>query len=197
MAVLWGPDETVPDLRLPGEALLSSLARSSGLDVAAWVFRKGSSIRLTHHLEPPRLGPEEVRWVRFDAPSLRPRLLGPALAARLIRGPRAARPQALVALGLTHAGRVGATLARILEVPLLTAVVPSDVRAGLDDKKVRAARAASALLAVDPMVRDRLARRGFEAWTASAPSLAEAWRAVADDARASLGQGPERSMSSS
>lgn len=142
------------------------------------------------------MGPTGVRWLAWEALSLRPRALAAGLATRLIAGPTAARPSGLVGLGLHGAGYVATALGRVLDVPVAIAVLPGDLADGWTDRASRVARRADLLLTVDPVSSDRLARRGLASWRGPEPT-AEAWTDLGRRLGRRFGQGSETSRSRS
>jgi len=199
VAVVWEREREDHALRTAAEGLLAGLARAGQLDVASWTFSRGGSWRrpATVRDVPPAFGPEGIRWSRWEALFTNPRFLAAAISARLISGPTAARPGALVGLGLERSGEFVTALGRVLDVPAVIAVLPDDLSRGWSAPARRAALRAATLLAIDATSVDRLARRGLTAMRANEREPHAAWSTVGRELGDRFVQGAETSTSRS
>ena len=203
MAVVCEPDREDEVLRQAASGILAGLAAAPELDVSCWRFARGASWRrpVRRRDEASPFGPKGVRGVRWEALSLSPRLLATGLGAGLLAGPTASRPRAVIALGAAGAGYIAAALGRMLDVPVVTVVLPGDLANGWSPRTLDAARRADRLMAADFESVDRLARRGFAPWRPEAGLEArpsdDAWRDLGRQLAAGLVQGVETSMSNS
>lgn len=203
MAVVCEPDRDDEVLRQAASGILAGLEAAPELDVSCWRFARGGSWRrpVRRGAPPAPLGPKGVRGVRWEAVSLSPRLLAAGLGAGLIAGPTASRPRALIALGAEGAGTIAAALGRMLDVPVVTVVLPGDLANGWSPRALDAARRADRLMAADVESVDRLARRGFAPWRpevgVEVRPTDDAWLDLGRQLAAGLVQGVETSISSS
>ncbi|NJK89916.1 MAG: hypothetical protein HC923_11340, partial [Myxococcales bacterium] len=103
VAVVFEPEAEAPEHRDVAEGLLRGLAKVPELDPSAWVIARARSLRVglaKVQDEPPRVGPSALRWLKWEVPVSSPTVIAWAMGARLVAGPTAARPRALLALGL-------------------------------------------------------------------------------------------------
>lgn len=201
VSVVSSPERDDPLARDAIAGILGGLVSAPELDVSCWCVDRGGSFRRPVHRRdvPPGFGPKDVRWARWEVLSTRPRAVAAALGAALIGGPVAARPSALIAVGLDHAGYVGTALGRVLDIPVAVALLPGDADGGWTEARMRVVRRARGLLAVDARSADLLARRGITAWR---PQVAvdgdeKSWAELGEQVARSLVQGAETSTSRS
>lgn len=206
VAVLLDPARDDEVVHQAASGLLSGLGAAPELDVTCWRFERGGSwrrpvIRTDDAPGPGLQGLAGVRSVRWAGPSTHPRVLAATVGARLIAGPTAARPRALVAVGADGAAYVSAALGRMLDVPVVVAVLPGDLAQGWTSRALQAARRADRLMAADVNAADQLARRGFVPWRpesgVDAVPTADAWLDLGRQLARGLVQGAEMSTSSS
>lgn len=201
--MVWEPERDDEVVRRAAFGVLGRLGASPELDVSCWRFARGASwgrpVRRRDEAGP--FGLSGVRGVCWEALSLHPRLMATGLGAGLIAGPTAARPRALIAIGLARAGYVAAALGRVLDVPVATVALPGDLAQGWTPRALEAARRADLLLTADVESADQLARRGFSPWRPEAGVEAQpgdaAWSELGGRLAAGLVQGAETSMSRS